>query len=421
MNTAGDKISVCRHCHKNCKQKVSHSISNSLKVQHSQSSSIRCCQSISSQESQSNQNSPKSTPTTKSTDIRTSQISLNTSKTSVSLSKADQNCNHIEYRVNHVIVQDTVNSSPKINHASNCNTPCKCKCKPENFRSTIRQSQEVRKETCKLVNSVAELQRVSTTPKISSNISHLNCRCVCDNKPMTNTIKETKISNDNDDDTDDWCSLLIGLSQFHPAANLVKVDPFEAVPKIAIVPPTPEGNLSKSGTMLWDNLNRVDSNCGVVNHAADFSPDDSPQDEEPPYRSLKRFGTMSSLERIPSEETDDLTYNSSGAEDDDNGDIKVVTKEIFDPNEPPIRNWTNRAGSFLEQSRAFLDSYLGRWDRSNDDEDIVEENAEECTSGATSGEEVWGTPTSGDIDEMHGFHSDQAQSVGRITRTDMRA
>lgn len=91
-----------------------------------------------------------------------------------------------------------------------------------------------------------------------------------------------------------------------------------------------------------------------------------------------------------------------------------MTKEVYDTNGPPVRNWTNRAGSFLEQSRAFLDSYLGRWDRSNDDEDdeeIVEENAEECTSGATSGEEIWGTPTSGENDELHAFNSDMTHSV----------
>lgn len=77
-------------------------------------------------------------------------------------------------------------------------------------------------------------------------------------------------------------------------------------------------------------------------------------------------------------------------------DIRIVTKEIYDGN---TRNWTNRAGSFLEQSRAFLDSYLGRWDRStqpaihdDDRDDSVPENGEECTSGGTSGEEVWGTP-----------------------------
>lgn len=92
-------------------------------------------------------------------------------------------------------------------------------------------------------------------------------------------------------------------------------------------------------------------------------------------------------------------------------DIRIVTKEIYDGN---TRNWTNRAGSFLEQSRAFFDSYLGRWDRNNQDlvndvdrEDSVPENGEECTSGATSGEEVWGTPTSGENDEIQMFNSNQ--------------
>lgn len=91
-------------------------------------------------------------------------------------------------------------------------------------------------------------------------------------------------------------------------------------------------------------------------------------------------------------------------------EIRIVTKEIYDGS---TRNWTNRAGSFLEQSRAFLDSYLGRWDRGNqssvhdeDRDDSVPENGEECTS-ATSGEEIWGTPTSGENDEIQMFNSDQ--------------
>lgn len=95
-------------------------------------------------------------------------------------------------------------------------------------------------------------------------------------------------------------------------------------------------------------------------------------------------------------------------------DIKIVTKEIYSNSTKTSKNWTYRAGSFLEQSRAFLDSYLGRWDKSNDDiqdEEILEENAEECTSGATSGEDVWGTPTSGENDEIQMFNSDQTQSV----------
>lgn len=74
----------------------------------------------------------------------------------------------------------------------------------------------------------------------------------------------------------------------------------------------------------------------------------------------------------------------------------------------------------MEQSRAFLDSYLGRWDRNElhhihdedkEDEAGLAENAEECTS-ATSGEEIWGTPTSGENDEIQMFNSDQ--TVGLV-------
>lgn len=98
-----------------------------------------------------------------------------------------------------------------------------------------------------------------------------------------------------------------------------------------------------------------------------------------------------------------------------------MTKEVYEINGTASKNWTNRAGSFLEQSRAFLDSYLGRWDRgqeNEDEEEIVEEGGEECTSGATSGEDIWGTPTSGENDEMQMFNSDQTHSVGAPVRVD---
>lgn len=92
-------------------------------------------------------------------------------------------------------------------------------------------------------------------------------------------------------------------------------------------------------------------------------------------------------------------------------EIKIVTKEVYDANS---RNWTHRAGTFLEQSRALIDTYLGRWDRNNlnavdndDEEDTMQDIGEECTSG----EEVWGTPTSGENDEMQMFNSDQTHSV----------
>lgn len=91
-------------------------------------------------------------------------------------------------------------------------------------------------------------------------------------------------------------------------------------------------------------------------------------------------------------------------------DIKIITKEVYDNNEQSGPNWTNRAGTFLEQSRAFLDSYLSRWDRGNEDR-IDDDTLDDCTSGATSGEDVWGTPTSGENDEIQMFNSDQTNSV----------
>lgn len=384
-------------------------------------------------------------------DCNNSQTASNTSQftsTWGSLVKSDQNSNHIQWpdSNNHTSVckQSKISAHHRsVNAYSLHSTPCKCKCTPKIFQNTTRQAQEIRKETCKLVDNVAELYKVQPPPSIfvhsntnidnsirhinesnnnNNNInqnapSHASCRCVCDKKNNQNTIKETRISNDDDDDANDLCSLLIGLSHFHPAANLVNLDPFNVVPKISVAPPTPDANLTKSGPMLWDNLQ---SSNGSQNQSIDFSPDDSPQDEEPPYRSLnsslKRFGTMSGLERIPSEETDDLLYNSSGGEDNDNTEIQISSKDVYvESNTSTARNWTNRAGSLLEQSRAFLDNYLGRWDRNKDDNDeddnIIAENVEDCASGATSGEEIWGTPTSGDNDEMQAFHSDQGHSV----------
>lgn len=54
------------------------------------------------------------------------------------------------------------------------------------------------------------------------------------------------------------------------------------------------------------------------------SPEDSPQDEDPPYKTLnttlKRYGTLSSLEKMPSDETDEKVYGSSDEEQDEYDD-----------------------------------------------------------------------------------------------------
>lgn len=217
-------------------------------------------------------------------------------------------------------------------------------------------------------------------------------------------------------------------------------DPFDAVPLIAVVPPTPDGKLQS-----LDLKESPDSN-------------ESGLCEEPPYKvftsaSLRRYGTMSSLEKVPSDERYDSSEdedknanetkspvpNVDGEVEDkpgDNEDIQVTTKKVYsqtaeevdDATNASLRNWTARAGSymadkisFFEESRAFFDKYMGRWEKEANEDGTTAAGgvaggadcaAEDCTSGATSGEDVWGTPSSGgENDEMQMFNSDQTQSV----------
>lgn len=60
---------------------------------------------------------------------------------------------------------------------------------------------------------------------------------------------------------------------------------------------------------------------------------------------------------------------------------------------------------------------MGRWnqEQATSNQANVNSDPDECTSGATSGEEVWGTPTSGgDNDEMHLVNSENTHSVSKI-------
>lgn len=281
-----DKLSVCRHCHKNCKQKLNQTKNNSLKVQHSQSSSSRCCQSINSSQAES----PKSSSS------RTS----NNSKCKQQLSNDDSLAFSPKFSS-----KGSPSSTRTLTTTNSCsnnnNAPCKCQCTEDDFANIERQTQEVKKETCKLLNDVSELQAAKN--KSLRYWPHANCDCTISSMP----IRESKISNMNES------TQLIGLSQYHSIADLVHDDPFKAVPKISVVPPTPDG----TATMKKSN-----GNASSWTVDAEISPEDSPQDEELPYRalntSLKRYGTMSSLEKLPSEETDEKTYDSSETDENDN-------------------------------------------------------------------------------------------------------
>lgn len=258
-----DKLPVCRHCHKNCRQKSLKT--SSLKVQHSQSSSSRCCASTSSQGSEKSGSSQTSNP---------SGNNASESKQSPTSKKRDASINGQKK-----ITATTCSN----NNALNNNIMCVCKCSAI-FQNNAETRHEIRKETCRILNSVAELQsnlrgrtwqHMNVQPIRESKIQNLN-----ENKYIKST---SEISN-----VDDWSSKLIGSSQFRAVPNIVRDDndPFRAVPMISVVPPTPDSNsYSVTRKTYWEKL------------SSEQSPEDSPQ-EELPYRALttlKRYGTISSL------------------------------------------------------------------------------------------------------------------------------
>ncbi|KYN06675.1 hypothetical protein ALC62_02333 [Cyphomyrmex costatus] len=171
-------------------------------------------------------------------------------------------------------------------------------------------------------------------------------------------------------------------------------DPFSPLPpKISVLPPTPDfctRHRLRNG--LHDSPGRNSpSYTPADGNTEDGSEDDLDCDGEPPYRALRRFGTMSSLDQ-------DDELDEQG--DDDNRDTES----------PPsgLRAWTARASNYvvskmvlLEQLSEGVGGYLlqppvppERTEFSLDPND-----EEGTTSGATSGDDIWGTPTSGGPDD----------------------
>ncbi|XP_034949072.1 uncharacterized protein PsGEF [Chelonus insularis] len=188
-------------------------------------------------------------------------------------------------------------------------------------------------------------------------------------------------------------------------------DPFSPLPpKISVLPPTPDfcpSHRLKNG--IHDSPSRSSTNCTPADgNTEDGSEDDLDCDGEPPYRALRRFGTMSSLDQ--DDELDE--------QEDDNQC----------PESPPsgLRSWTTRASNFvvskmvlLEQLSEGVGSYLlqppvppERTEFSLDPND-----EEGTTSGGTSGDDIWGTPTSGGPDD-DSFTASPPSINGNITGED---
>lgn len=380
------------------------------------------------------------------------ETTIKTSQSSPSALQTHQKTPRMGVRVNF--------DSKSHNHkksSSSISSMCNCECKPKDFEKTTLSPDEVKHEIVKILTDVDQIaNKMSVTDSSSrssdspySNYSSIRARTLqskysflYNNNHMTaaakhqpvNIIKETMIgANDESDkdesktpektpppqlppiqcngssqgdneNEDDLSLMLVDLAQLNPITS--------SVPTISVLPPTPDLKKQHNFNPTKDlEITKVNS-ISIKTESSFDSIDD--EDEEPPYMTLKtslrRFGTMSSLERLPSEDTDEKTANSSEEENSD-GDLKIVE------NSQTFRTWTSRAGSFLEESRAFIDKYLGRTDsgeysslQNGTKDSTIDfdeyETIEGETSGATSGEEVWGTPTSGgENDELHMFNN----------------
>ncbi|CAH1400911.1 unnamed protein product, partial [Nezara viridula] len=183
------------------------------------------------------------------------------------------------------------------------------------------------------------------------------------------------------------------------SAALSPSDPFLPVPHISVQPATPLNN-----NFPWTSIELNSTSFDCDGEGAE-------SDGEVPYRSLsptglKRYGTVSSLEKLDGEESD------QGEETDDLPQDQLNQYETVGQS---IKGWTVRAGTYVVEKMAFLErigedshgvSFIERYLKTNPSSKHSEEliatstslagEDEYETSGATSGEEIWGTPTSGD-------------------------
>ncbi|XP_058054825.1 uncharacterized protein LOC131206324 [Anopheles bellator] len=456
-----DTISVCRQCHKTCKNRLSSLSNNSLTVQHSQSTvTNRCCVSTSTTDSSLNKSPNYSSSISSSSTLTTHGESEGQDQSAPKQTATSPDATpNLDAAKEPQKLKRSLQLTSK-GYRAMCRTACNCKCTPKDFEKSTLSPDELLHEQVKILQSISEVNGNSVTVHGKIETHKMNGRL-----PNSTTGHVEAAADVTDDaNADDWALMeLIGLAQINSAASLAGLDPFEALPTIAVVPPTPDlvGQqfVQLSPWPCEKGRQQLKLDMGAPRSADDvsdeYSPDNSPEDEvnEPPYRALnaglKRYGTISSLERVPSEDTDDNlpTYNSS--EEDSESDIKIVTKEVYDSNAQTIFNWTTRAGNFIEESRAFIDRYLGhataRSANNAEDGDVNKSGAEghsrdktigsggggdeeemiEAETSATSGEEVWGTPTSGgENDDLQLFgsieptHSSPTKSSSSYTYDD---
>lgn len=219
-----DTISVCRDCvkSKSCRSRLSSSSSNSLLVQSSG------CSKTDNERKGSLASNESSTVFSTSSTI-TGDNKTDSSHDQSKLISSPSNSNHSKSMSSSTV---DINSNKNPDYRIKSTTPCPCKCTPQDFERTITEPDTCIHETVKIFESIIEAKKQKvTSPNRMTQV-------VLEKLQESKKVEEPKTA-----EADvDWSLMLIGLAQINPAASLVTLDPFEVVPTISVVPPTPEGS-----------------------------------------------------------------------------------------------------------------------------------------------------------------------------------
>ncbi|XP_058791920.1 uncharacterized protein LOC131664652 [Phymastichus coffea] len=195
-------------------------------------------------------------------------------------------------------------------------------------------------------------------------------------------------------------------------------DPFSPLPpRISVVPPTPDLCSKHRSISVAAAFRNGLHDSPAHSYSADGTTEDGSEDDldcdgELPYRNpfpvrraLRRFGTLSSLDQ-----DDELEDQTTGGEDEG-------------PESPPsgLRAWTLRASSYVVSKMSIFEHLTPpappeRTDSSNLEAPGSNGDEEGTTSGGTSENDIWGTPTSGGPDDESFAGSPPPMSNGPLHR-----
>lgn len=192
--------------------------------------------------------------------------------------------------------------------------------------------------------------------------------CLTGSSRIGNDNSNISLNTVNKTDDEEWGSLfLMGLTAINPAASILHVDPFVPHDKPSRL--FDSKNFQRNG--YNDDNQMVNIQCKIdpiqrnifqqgkkEAKSYESTPDDSPLSEEHPYHSLsssnltiRRFGTVPSLEMLGTEE--DLSEKGNSSDSDNEDNLLGINNEGF--NSSSELTWTAKAGMYVAEKMAFLE------------------------------------------------------------------